>query len=237
MDLVEERDDLFVERIALYNQLGRYETARELCASRKFHPWEGGEGKITFQYTYCRLQLAKRAIESKDFTLALQYLKETDEYPHNLGEGKLSTVNENDVDYYKGVCYRGMNDETNAVKWFTKATKGSKEPKQVFYYNDENPDKIYYQGLAWRALGFEEKALERFRTLIAHGERRLNDECTIDYFAVSLPDLAIWEEDLSKRNRIHCYDVMALGYSGLGDTGKAEELMGKVMDLDINKKN
>ena len=237
MDLVEERDDLFVERIALYNQLSRYEIARELCASRKFHPWEGGEGKITFQYTHCRLQLAKRAIDSQDFTLALQYLKETDEYPYNLGEGKLSTVNENDVDYYKGVCYRGMNDETNAVKWFTKATKGSKEPKQVFYYNDENPDKIYYQGLAWRALGFEEKALERFRTLIAHGERRLNDECTIDYFAVSLPDLAIWEEDLSKRNRIHCYDVMALGYSGLGDTGKAEELMGKVMDLDINKKN
>ncbi|MGE4540814.1 MAG: tetratricopeptide repeat protein, partial [Bacteroidales bacterium] len=234
MDLVEERDDLFVERIALYNQLGRYEIARELCASRKFHPWEGGEGKVTFQYTYCRLQLAKKAIESQDFTLALQYLKETDEYPHNLGEGKLSTVNENDVDYYKGVCYLGLNDETNAVKWFTKATKGPVEPKQAFYYNDENPDKIYYQGLAWRALGNEEKAQERFKTLIEHGEKHLNDDCKIDYFAVSLPDLAIWDEDLNKRNRIHCYNVMALGWLGLGETEKAEELIKKLINLDVN---
>ena len=236
MDLVGERDDLFVERIALYNQLGRYETARELCASRKFHPWEGGEGKVTFQYTYCRLQLAKRAIESQDFTLALQYLKETDEYPHNLGEGKLSTVNENDVDYFKGVCYRGMNDEANAVKWFTKATKGSEEPKQAFYYNDENPEKIYYQGLAWRALGFEEKAQERFKKLIAHGEKHLNDDCKIDYFAVSLPDLAIWEEDLNKRNKIHCYHVMALGWLGLGEKDKADLYIEKVLELDTNHK-
>jgi tetratricopeptide (TPR) repeat protein len=234
MELVEERDDLFVERIALYNQLGSYEKARELCASRKFHPWEGGEGKITFQYLYCRLQLAKRAIESQDFNRALQYLKETDEYPHNLGEGKLSTVNENDVDYYKGVCYRGLNDETNAMKWFTKATKGHNEPKQAFYYNDENPDKIYYQGLAWRALGNEVKAEERFLTLITHGEKHLNDDCKIDYFAVSLPDLAIWEEDLNKRNHIHCYNVMALGWSGLGEKDRAGHLIEKVFGLELN---
>jgi len=234
MDLVEQRDDLFVERIALYNQLGRYEIAKELCASRKFHPWEGGEGKVTFQYTYCRLQLAKRVIEAGNFSLALQYLNETDTYPHNLGEGKLSTVNENDVEYYKGVCYRGLHDEENAVKWFTKATKGSVEPKQAFFYNDENPDKIYYQGLAWRALGDEEKAQERFKKLIEHGEKHLNDECKIDYFAVSLPDLAIWEEDLNKRNQIHCYYVMALGYSGVGNLELAEKFMKNVKEIDVN---
>lgn len=225
MDLVEQRDDLFLERIALYNQLGRYETARELCASRKFHPWEGGEGKITFQYTYCRIQLAKRAIDAGNFSLALQYLNETDTYPPNLGEGKLSTVYENDVEYYKGVCYRGLHDEENAVKWFTRATKGSVEPKQAFFYNDENPDKIYYQGLAWRALGDEEKARERFKKLIEHGEKHLNDECKIDYFAVSLPDLAIWEDNLNKRNRIHCYYVMALGFMGLGEDDKSYSLI------------
>ena len=220
MDLVEQRDDLFIERIALYNQLGKYETAKGLCAARNFHPWEGGEGKITFQYTYCRIQLARQAIEEKNYSLALELLNETDVYPHNIGEGKLSTVNENDVEYYKGVCYRGLKNEEKAVEWFTKATKGPDEPKQAFYYNDENPDKIYFQGLAWRALGNEEKAQERFKKLIAHGEKHINDNCKIEYFAVSLPDLAIWEEDLNKRNRIHCQNVMALGYLGLGDIGK-----------------
>ena len=234
MNLVEERDDLFVERIALYNQLGCYEKAKELCDSRKFHPWEGGEGKITYQYTYCRLQLAKRAIGKGDFREALQYLNETDAYPHNLGEGKLCTVNENDVDYYKGICYRGLGDEESAAKWFAKATRGPVEPKQAFYYNDEHPDKIYYQGLAWRALGFEDKAEERFRALIAHGEKHLNDDCKIDYFAVSLPDLAIWEEDLNKRNRIHCHNVMALGWLGLDEKEKAAHAVEKVLALDVN---
>lgn len=232
--LVEERDDLFVERIALYNQLGRYETAKELCDSRKFHPWEGGEGKITYQYTYCRLQLAKIAIGEGDFSQALQYLNETDVYPHNLGEGKLITVNENDIEYYKGVCYRGLGEEERAVEWFTKATEGPDDPKQAFYYNDENPDKIYFQGLAWRALGNEEKARERFSKLIAHGEEHLNDDCKIEYFAVSLPDLAIWEEDLNKRNRIHCYNVMALGWLGLGNNKKAIRLKRKVIELGEN---
>lgn len=234
MDLVEQRDDLFIERIALYNQLGRYETAKELCASRNFHPWEGGEGKITFQYTYCRIQLARQAIEEKNHSLALELLNEMDVYPLNLGEGKLSTVNENDVEYYKGLFFRGLEDEEKAVEWFTKATKGPDEPKQAFYYNDENPDKIYFQGLAWRALGNEEKAQERFKKLIAHGEKHINDNCKIEYFAVSLPDLAIWEEDLNKRNRIHCYSVMALGYSGLGEKEKACDLMNTVLELDVN---
>ncbi|MDD4589866.1 MAG: hypothetical protein PHG06_05465, partial [Parabacteroides sp.] len=81
---------------------------------------------------------------------------------------------------------------------------------------------------------FEEKALERFHTLIAHGEKHLNDKCTIDYFAVSLPDLAIWEEDLNKRNCIHCHYVMALGYLGMNESEKANENINKVLMLDVN---
>jgi len=234
IDLVEARDDLFIERITLYNQLGDYEKAKELLTQRQFHPWEGGEGKVTCQYTVCRIQLAKSAIEKEEFMLALKLLHETDVYPPNLGEGKLSTIKENDIEYYKGICYSGLNDEKNAVEWFQKATMGADEPAQVFFYNDENPDRIYFQGLAWRALGDEEKAQERFKKLIAYGEKHLNDACKIDYFAVSLPDLAIWEEDLNKRNQIHCFYVMALGWSGLGEAQRAEEFMERVTDLDVN---
>lgn len=234
LDLVEQRDDLFIERIALYNQLGQYETAMKLCASRNFHPWEGGEGKITFQYTYCRIQLAKQSIEKGDYSRSLEWLNETDVYPRNLGEGKLSTVNENDVEYYKGVCYRGLGEEEKAVVWFTKATEGPEEPHQVFYYNDDNPSKIYFQGLAWRALGDEYKARECFVKLINHGATHLDDDCKIDYFAVSLPDLAIWEEDLNKRNRIHCHHVIALGYLGLQDEEKAGKHFAEVKRMDVN---
>src|SRR4029079_8029814 len=48
--LVEQRDDLTIELISLLNQLGRPEDAFDLIAGRTFHPWEGGEGKVTGQY-------------------------------------------------------------------------------------------------------------------------------------------------------------------------------------------
>lgn len=233
-NLVEERDDLCIERITLCNQLGKYKKAKELIASRKFHPWEGGEGKITKQYAICRIESAKEAMRNKRYTEALALLHEIDHYPHNLGEGKLSTAEENDIDYYKGLAYRGLGDEAKAVINLKKATVGSDEPKQAFFYNDPQPDKIFYQGLAWAALGNRDKANSRFNKLINHGKKHLFDNCRIDYFAVSLPDLAIWEDDLNVRNRIHCYYVMGLGNLGLGNIEEAKTFLQKVLDLDIN---
>lgn len=232
--VVEQRDDLCIERITLYNQLGNYLKAKELIDSRCFHPTEGGEGKITGQYVFCRVELAKIAISEKRYSDAIELLNETDYYPHNLGEGKLANAEENDICYYKGIAYKGIGDEKSAVVYFEKATKGSKEPQQAFFYYDQQPDKIFYQGLAWRELGHEDKANSRFYKLIDHGKKHLFDKCKIDYFAVSLPDLAIWEDDLDKRNKIHCNYVMGLGYLGLNDYEKAQELLEAVTRLDIN---
>ncbi|WP_165022906.1 DUF5107 domain-containing protein [Dysgonomonas sp. ZJ279] len=232
--LVEERDDLCIERITLYNQLGRYKEAMNLITDYKFHPWEGGEGKIAKQYTVCRIELAKQAMKGNEFQEALRLLHETDYYPHNLGEGKLSNAEENDIDYYKGLAYKGVGNEQKAMFHLQKATIGSPEPQQAFFYNDQQPDKIYYQGLAWAALGNTDKAKSRYNKLIDHGKKHLFDNCRIDYFAVSLPDLAIWEDDLNIRNQIHCYYVMGLGNLGLGNLNEAKEYLIKVKQLDIN---
>ena len=234
-NMVEERDDLCIERIILYNQLGKYDIAKDLISKRKFHPWEGGEGKVTGQYTLCRVELAKIAIADKQFEYAIELLKETEAYPHNLGEGKLKNAEENEVFYYKGLAYKGLGDMSNANINFVQATLGSSEPVQAFFYNDQQPDKIFYQGLAWRKLGDEDKARSCFNKLIAHGEKYLFEKCKIDYFAVSLPDLAIWDDDLTIRNQVHCYYVMALGHSGLGNEDQSAKYYQKVKQLDINK--
>jgi tetratricopeptide (TPR) repeat protein len=257
MDVVRQRDDLYLEFVTLLNQLGRYKEAKVMIDQRKFHPWEGGEGKATGQYVLCRLELAKRVISQKRYQRACTLLNETDVYPENLGEGKLFNAEENEINYYKGIAYKGLGERAKtkikvmakvkatekaneisrgkAKEYLLKATVGSSEPVQAFFYNDQQPDKIFYQGLAWRELGDENKAKSRFNKLIAHGEKHLFDECKIDYFAVSFPDLAIWDDDLNIRNKIHCYYVMALGYSGLNQDEKAETYYQKVKELDINK--
>ena len=60
--LVEQRDDLTIEQISLLNLLGRPEDAFDLLAGRTFHPWEGGEGKVTGQYVTSLVELARQAM-------------------------------------------------------------------------------------------------------------------------------------------------------------------------------
>ena len=178
--------------------------------------------------------MAKKAIAEKRYQDAIDLLRETEYYPFNLGEGKLAGAEENDIHYFMGCAYEGLGDKENAELYFRKATVGSAEPAIAFFYNDQQPDKICYQGLAWRKLGDEKKARSRFNKLINHGEQHLFDHVKIDYFAVSLPDLLIWKDDLNLRNQIHCNLVMGLGYLGLNDRKTAERFLGKVRELDIN---
>jgi tetratricopeptide (TPR) repeat protein len=236
LPLVEFRDDLYLERITLYNQLGKYKKVKALLAERRFHPWEGGEGKVVGQYLICHLELAKQAIEQNENETALQLLEAAEHYPENLGEGKLPGAQENDIFYLKGLAYEQMGDEVAAEKYFLAATAGNSEPVQAIFYNDPQPDKIFYQGLAWLKLGNREKAGTIFQRLSDFGAAHLNDTVTIDYFAVSLPDLLVFDVDLDLRNRVHCLYLMALGELGLNKKSptEIEGRFDEVLQLDSN---
>ncbi len=234
MSLTEKRDDVYLEYITLNNMLGNHLEAQHDLAQRKFHPWEGGEGKVPGQYLLAQTELAKSAIKAGKYQEAIDLLAATTEYPHNLGEGKLPGAQENDIDYYRGIAYRALGNQEKSEFYFRKASEGLSEPAPAIYYNDQQPDKIFYQGLAWEALGNPENARKRFNKLISYGEKHLFDQVKIDYFAVSLPDLLIWEDDLQKRNTIHCYYLMALGYLGLKKYDEAKTYFDKVLKMDIN---
>ena len=120
-----------------------------------------------------------------------------------------------------GVALSALGDEEGAAKAFRKAAQGLSEPAGMMYYNDQPPEMIYYQGLALRALGEEEAARSRFHKLIAYGQAHLDDEVRIDYFAVSLPDLLSFDDDLGRRKQVHCHFMMALGYQGQGEAAEA----------------
>jgi tetratricopeptide (TPR) repeat protein len=234
--LTESRDDLYLERITLYNLTGDHAKALALILSRKFHPWEGGEGKVVGQYLVCLLELAKAAIAEGQAAQALDYLQHAQNYPHNLGEGKLYGAQENDIFYLTGCALQLAGNIAEAKTFFEKATVGLSEPVQAIYYNDQQPDKIFYQGLAWNKLGQPEKAKAIFNRLISFGKQHLNDTIKIDYFAVSLPDLLVFDQDLNLRNKIHCHYLMALGCLGLNhdQIHEAEKNFDIVLTHDVN---
>ena len=232
--LIQRRDDLVLEEITLLNQVGRYEEAMQKLDAHVFHPWEGGEGKVPTQYQICRVELAKKAICDKDYEKAIKLLNECLEYPHHLGEGKLYGAQENDFYYLLGIAYDALGQQDKAIACWEEATKGAQEPAAAMYYNDAKPDKIFYQGLALRKLGREDEAHGRFFKLINYGKQHLYDKVVMDYFAVSLPDLLIWEDSLDTKNLIHCKYMLALGYYGMGDKEHAERYLAEVEALDNN---
>lgn len=195
--VVKMRDDLFVEYVTLYNNMGHYQSALELIDSRVFHPWEGGEGKVIRQYKLCRIELAKQSIEKGQLAEAMAYLKACTIFPYHLGEGKLPGTAENDVLYYMGVVNEQMNNHTTACLCFEQATLGLKEPTDMMFYNDQPADMMFYQGLAFEQLGRSKEAKSMFNKLYDYGEKHINDQKVIDYFAVSLPDFMVFEEDLN----------------------------------------
>lgn len=233
-ELIAQRDDLVLEEITLLNQTGKYAEAMKKLDAHIFHPWEGGEGKVPMQYQTARVELAKEAIAQKDYTTAVSLLEQCLEYPHHLGEGKLYGAQENDFYYLLGICHKAMGNNEKAEECFRQATLGPTEPAAAMYYNDAKPDKIFYAGLAFRALGDEKKARAYFNRLVDYGKQHLHEKVVMDYFAVSLPDLQIWDGSLDEANRIHCLYMLALGYAGLGDKAHSDRYLAEAEKMNIN---
>lgn len=234
LDLVEKRDDLYLEYVTLANLLGHLDRAADLLAQRHFHPWEGGEGKVSGQFLYNQVERARRAISKGTYDEAIDLLLATGRYPHNLGEGKIFGARENDVYYWLGCVYEGAGDPEAARACWEEGSTGLSEPTAAVFYNDQPPDQIFYQGLSLLKLERQEEAHARFRGLIDYGKEHLEDEVKIDYFAVSLPDLMIFDDDLNKRNRVHCLYLQGLGYLGLGQGKKARQLLEEVLVLEAS---
>jgi len=165
---------------------------------------------------------------------AKRLLEECLVYPPHLGEGKLFGAQENDFYYLLGMAYETFGEKEKAHKCYEKGTVGPTEPAAAMYYNDAKPDKIFYAGLCYRALGQEDKARSLFNKLVSYGKQHVFDHVTMDYFAVSLPDLLIWDDSLDVKNEIHCKYMLALGYYGMGDKAHAMKYLEEVEALDNN---
>ena len=226
-DQVNARDDLYLERVTLLNLLGRCCEALDMILARRFHPWEGGEGKVPEQYLFSNIALAVRSP-----ALAVDYLRATYTYPESLGEGKLYGAQENRQNYYMGCALERCGKTEEARVYFENASRGISEPASALYYNDQPPETIFYQGLALSKLGRENEAAARFDSLISYADLHWNDHVIIDYFAVSLPDLLVFEDDLDRKNRLHCMFMKALGLFGQGKTDESRALFDQALSID-----
>lgn len=195
-ELVAERDDCTVALAELYNATGQPEAVLELVLNRRFHPWEGGEGKVLKQYTTAYLLLGQQALNAGDAAKALENFERAMQPPPNLGEAYHPLQAKADVSYWTGKALRALGREAEAIVQFESSANeaGDFQAMAVTQYSKLS----CYRGQSLVELGRMDDAETLFADVKAFAECELKKPATIEYFATSLPLLLVFEDDLDK---------------------------------------
>ncbi|CAH3634218.1 Lipopolysaccharide assembly protein B [Klebsiella pneumoniae] len=230
--VVLKRDDLTAELLSLWNASGHYADAAAILDTRVFHPWEGGEGKITGQYLLNQLHRALQFIERGAFKQATDCLKAALRYPDNLGEGRLPGQTDNDIWYLLGYCAEQAGDAQQAAEYYQLARQGGSTLDAGRYYNDQPADYLFWQGIALRKSGNPAQAEQHFRHFIDWAAQHRDDVPQVDFFAVSLPDLVVLDVSAQQRHLQHCLFIEALGHLGLGNVSACQQRMQQLLQIN-----
>lgn len=230
--LVEARDDLSVEVAALLNQTGKPDEAQSLLLSRRFQPWEGGEGLVLGQYVRARLLLGRRALDIGDPVEARNQFSAALQPPQSLSEAKHLLANQSDIYYWLGESFHRSGDGENARVWWLRAAQQKGDFQQMSV--QDVSDMTFWTGLALQRLGRQDEAAALFTRICNFSVELETRQPRIDYFATSLPAMLLFNEDLARRNHIDAMFLRAQALVGLSRAAEAQSLLQEVLKLDSN---
>lgn len=228
--LVRQRDDLSVELCALYNQTGQHEKALRLVSSRRFQPWEGGEGGPLGVHARSHVALGRAALNSGNPSLARNHFEAALTTPKNLGEARHLLANDSDVHFWLGCALERLGLAAEARKhWHSAATfKGDFQQMRVREFSELT----YYSALAWSKLGRHHRATRLLRELLEYARRLQKAPAKTDYFATSLPTMLLFKDDLQFRQMTTALLLEGQALLGLGQRRKGRTLLRRVLARD-----
>ncbi|HKN21786.1 MAG TPA: DUF5107 domain-containing protein [Terracidiphilus sp.] len=231
-DLCQRRDDLTVELATLLNQTRQPARAADLLLSRRFQPWEGGEGLVLAQYTRAHLLLGQRAFADGDAASACRSFAAILKPPPSLGEARHLLANQSDVWFWLGAAHARNGDRQQAEVYWTRATRqrGDFQEMSVRAVSEMT----FWSAMASQCLGRKKEAAALFRSILEYAEQLEHQVPQIDYFATSLPAMLLFEDDLERRNRIEALYLRGQAFFGLGNTAQAVRCFNEVLELDRN---
>ena len=125
--LLEKTLTLPVQRYDCYEQLcnryvrdGMPEKTLRLLAGRKFSNWEGHR-RIHELYMEAHINLAKTALENKEFNKVIEHAVAATKFPENLNVGRRPDENEAQQYFLIGEGYAGLGDNAKAREAWAKA--------------------------------------------------------------------------------------------------------------------
>ncbi len=233
--LLQRRDDLVVELATLHNQLGKPQEALALLTSRRFQPWEGGEGLALAQYLRAHLALGRVALATGDFVEAQRSFLAALDIPENLGEARHLLANQAEVYFWLGTAF-AETDRPQAMIWWERAAGQQGDFQQMSVHSISAA--TFWSAQALKHLGRQPEAEALLEAILAYSRKLAQEEPVIDYFATSLPAMLLFEEDLCKRYHINALFLAAQASYGLAagreSRAKTADLLRQILAEDIN---
>jgi tetratricopeptide (TPR) repeat protein len=229
LNLVGARDDLSVELATIYNQVDKPLKAQALLTSRRFAPWEGGEGLVLGEYVRVQLSLARRALASGDNATAKGLLEAALDPPQSLGEAWHPLANRSKVYYWLGIA---CEPHCSAREWFERAaeSRGDFQGMSIRVASEMT----YWSALALKKLGRIQECRNMLHGLKVYALRLRRESPRVDYFATSLPAMVLFHDNLALRNRTTSMFLEAQARLGQGQKRQAMQLLKEVLAADRN---
>ncbi len=209
------RDDCYLDLITLHAITGNYETAIKLSKSRRFHIYEGGEGKLTKLHAWLyvlygnELKKQGRTAEARTaYTNAINV-------PKSYGEAKTFFNQEAHIFYYLGLL------------------DGDKQSfEQAAVYKAAISELSLFRALALRKLSRFSEAKSVLDEMISVADFKIQNSDLRTYYGVGSPSPMPCELDIEKVNLTDGYILKAYALLGLGKFNQADDYIKKAELLD-----
>ena len=230
LDTIADRDDAMCEVAALYNLTKQPEKALEIVTSRRFHPWEGGEGQVLKEYKTAHLLLGAKAHWQKDQETANAHFQGALTPPKNLGETYHPLQSQADTNYWLGLTAKAQGDKDKAHQYFSLSANESGDFQSMAVA--EFSELTYYKAMSMRELGEENQGTSLLKAMATFAKEEMTKKFKIDYFATSLPLIMVFDDDMGNVRRKQLEHIVGLAELGLGQEAAAETRWGQLQQQD-----
>ncbi|MBE1878564.1 DUF5107 domain-containing protein [Myceligenerans sp. TRM 65318] len=199
-----ERDDIAVETLHLMVTVGRADEALRILRERPFHPWEGGEGQVLLAWDRAHAHQAVDALADGRAADAAGHLRAALAPLANLGEARHPLASTAFLHLLLGdvLAAAGGPPAAPAAAADAWRTAAAQRGDFVDMSPQELGEQTFWTVLALRRIGQGDEADRLTAALRAYRDLYAAQAPRVDYFATSLPDLLLFEEDpLRARDR------------------------------------
>ena len=218
-DLMLKRDDCYLDKITLKCLIGEYEEAINMAKKRRFHIYEGGEGKLTKQHAWMHVLYGNVLTENGEYAKAEEVYKKGIDMPKSYGEAKTFFNQEAHIFYYLGILFEKQGKE--ATEYFEEAA----------IYKAAVSELSLFRALALRKLNRFTEAREVLEEMLKTAENFITNCDRRTYYGVGSPSPLPFEDDIVKNNLLSGYTLKAYALLGLGKFNEAEKYINMAKEI------